>query len=85
MSQGGTTEDYTDKVSPEVKIMVESLAQSTHAFVLGVDVIANDISKPLTKDNGGILEINTMPESYLNFPYNRRTEKRCFRVFVKDY
>ena len=84
MSQGGTTEDYTDKVSPEVKIMVESLAQSTHAFVLGVDVIANDISKPLTKDNGGILEINTMPESYLNFfPTIGEQRKDALEFFVK--
>ena len=28
-----------------------------------------DLSKPLTKENGAILEINTMPEAYLNlFP-----------------
>ncbi len=29
--------------------------------------MCKDISKPLTKDNGGIIEINTMPEAYLNF------------------
>lgn len=67
MSQGGITEDFTDMVSKEIKIIVESIAQSVHAFTLGVDVMCLDISKPLTKDNGAILEINTMPESYLNF------------------
>jgi cyanophycin synthetase len=69
MSQGGITEDFTDKVSKEIRTIVESIAQSIHAFVLGVDVMCLDLSKPLTKENGGILEINTMPESYLNlFP-----------------
>ena len=67
MSQGGITEDFTDKVGKEIKIIVESIAQSVHAFTLGVDIMCLDISKPLTKDNGAILEINTMPESYLNF------------------
>lgn len=67
MSQGGITEDFTDLVSDEIKLIVETIAKSTHAFVLGVDVMCKDISKPLTKDNGAILEINTMPESYLNF------------------
>jgi D-alanine-D-alanine ligase-like ATP-grasp enzyme len=67
MSQGGITEDFTDKVSTGIKKIVETLAQSVHAFTLGVDIICLDISKPLTKDNGGIIEINTMPESYLNF------------------
>lgn len=67
MSQGGITEDFTDKVGKEIKIIVESIAQSVHAFTLGIDIMCLDISKPLTKDNGAILEINTMPESYLNF------------------
>lgn len=67
MSQGGVTEDFTDKVGEEIKLIVESLAQSLHAFTLGVDVMCKDLSKPLTKDNGAILEVNTMPEAYLNF------------------
>ena len=67
MSRGGVTEDFTDKVSPEIKYVVESIAQSMHAFVIGADIMCKDISKPLTKDNGGILEVNTMPEAYLNF------------------
>jgi cyanophycin synthetase len=67
MSKGGITEDYTDKVSPEIKNIVESIAATMHVFTLGLDIICNNISKPLTKDNGAILEVNTMPESYLNF------------------
>lgn len=66
MSQGGITEDFTDKVGPEIKYVVESIASSIHAFVVGADVLCKDISKPLTKDNGGIIEINTKPEAYLN-------------------
>jgi cyanophycin synthetase len=69
MSQGGITEDYTQKVNPQIKYIVESLARSLHAYALGVDVICKDISKPLTPENGSIIECNTMPESYLNaFP-----------------
>ena len=67
MSQGGITEDFTDSVGKEIREIVETIAQSIHAFTLGVDIMCKDISKPLTKENGGILEINTMPESYLNF------------------
>ncbi|MCD4756058.1 hypothetical protein K8R20_00335 [bacterium] len=67
MSRGGITEDFTNKVSPEIKIIVESIASTMHVFTLGVDIMCKDVSKPLTKDNGAILEVNTMPESYLNF------------------
>jgi cyanophycin synthetase len=66
MSQGGITEDFTDQVGPEIKYIVESIATSIHAFVVGADILCKDISKPLTKDNGGIIEINTKPEAYLN-------------------
>ncbi len=66
MSQGGITQDFTEDVSKEIRATVESIASSIHAFTLGVDVMCKDISKPLTKENGAILEVNTMPEMYLN-------------------
>ena len=84
MSQGGITEDYTDKVCPEIKHMVESIAQIIHAFVIGGDVLCKDISKRLTKDNGGILEINTMPEAYLNlFPVIGESRQYVAETFVE--
>ena len=66
MSQGGITQDFTDSVCKEIKSIVETIATSMHAFTLGVDIMCKDISKPLTKSNGAILEVNTMPETYLN-------------------
>ncbi len=66
MSQGGITADVTDKVHPQIRLLCESLAQSIHAYILGVDILCQDVSKPLTIDNGGIIEMNTMPETYLN-------------------
>ncbi len=84
MSQGGITEDFTDKVSPEIKYIVESIATSIHAFVLGVDVLCKDLSKPLTTDNGAILEVNTMPEAYLNlFPVLGKDRSYVADTFVK--
>ncbi|MCA9376319.1 hypothetical protein H6763_03275 [Candidatus Nomurabacteria bacterium] len=69
MSQGGITEDFTDKVHPQIRSIAESIASSIHANVVGIDVICRDISKTLTIENGSFIEFNTMPESYLNsFP-----------------
>lgn len=84
MSQGGITEDFTDSVSPEIKYIVESIAQSIHAFTLGVDILCKDLSKPLTQDNGAILEVNTMPEAYLNFfPVIGTDRSNVVDTFVK--
>ncbi len=66
MSQGGITADVTETVHPQIRLMCESIAKTLHAYVLGIDVLCQDITKPLTLDNGGIIEMNTMPEMYLN-------------------
>jgi len=84
MSQGGITEDFTDQVSDEIKYIVESIATSIHAFTLGVDILCKDLSKPLTQENGAILEINTMPEAYLNlFPVLGEDRSYVADTFVK--
>ena len=84
MSQGGITEDFTDKVGPEIKYIVESIATSIHAFVVGADVLCKDISKPLTKENGGIIEINTKPEAYLNlYPVMGKQREEVAQTHIK--
>jgi len=84
MSQGGITEDFTDRVGPEIKAIVESIASSIHAFTLGVDVMCKDLSKPLTKENGAILEVNTMPEAYLNtYPVIGDSREYVFERYIK--
>ncbi|MDD4382306.1 MAG: hypothetical protein PHE21_03115 [Candidatus Dojkabacteria bacterium] len=85
MSQGGITEDFTNKVGPEIKLIAESIASSIHAFVLGVDILCKDISKPLTKENGGIIEINIMPEAYLNiYPVIGEQRECVYEKLIKS-
>lgn len=85
MSKGGTTEDFTDHVHPQIKDIVESMAKSIHVFGLGVDLYCKDISKPLTKENGAILEVNTMPEAYLNaFPTTGKQYNSIGDLFLEE-
>lgn len=85
MSKGGITEDFTDKVSSQIINVVEALASSMHVFGLGVDVYCKDITKPLTKENGAILECNTMPEAYLNtFPVIGKQYNNIGDVFLDE-
>jgi cyanophycin synthetase len=84
MSLGGITEDFTDKLHPQIKFICESLAASIHAYTLGVDIICEDISKPLTSENGSIIEMNTMPEGYLNtYPVIGKQYTEMNEIFVK--
>jgi len=84
MSQGGITIDYTEKVSKHIKYICESIAQTINAYTLGVDIICQDISKPLTIENGSLIEINTMPEAYLNlYPLIGKQRPEIAKKFVK--
>lgn len=61
VSQGGTTEDVTDIVHPDTVAMVEHAAQIVRLDIAGVDLIVPDITKPLSAENGVMIEINAMP------------------------
>ncbi len=89
MSQGGITEDFTDKVNKQITYISETLAHSLRAYVLGIDVICKDITQPLTKENGGIIEVNTMPEGYLNMfpilgPQRGQIAKKLVKGLLRD-
>lgn len=66
VSQGGFTRDVTNRIHPQICIQCEQIAQQVNAFTLGIDIICKHISRPLTSQNGGLIEINTAPEMYLN-------------------
>ncbi|HEX5890579.1 MAG TPA: cyanophycin synthetase, partial [Pyrinomonadaceae bacterium] len=59
LSAGATARDVTDEVHPSIKSMCERAARLVGLDICGIDLIADDISQPLT--NGGILELNAGP------------------------
>lgn len=60
LSSGGTAEDVTDLVHPDIVFMAERIARLTHLDICGIDMIAGDISLPLA-ENGAVLEVNAAP------------------------
>lgn len=65
VSQGGFTIDVTPIVHKEIKILCERLCKFMKVYTAGIDIMCNDISKPI-KDNCNFIEVNTSPEMYLN-------------------
>lgn len=61
ISTGGTSEDVTDLVHPSNVQMAERIARIMNLDVCGIDVMAWDVSKPITSQNGGVLEVNACP------------------------
>jgi cyanophycin synthetase len=58
---GNVAVDCTDDVHPEVAHQVSLAARVVGLDIAGVDVVAEDISRPLAEQGGGIVEVNAGP------------------------
>ncbi|HEY0545481.1 MAG TPA: cyanophycin synthetase [Pyrinomonadaceae bacterium] len=61
ISTGGTAIDRTDEVHPFNISLFERIARIIGLDVAGIDVVAPDITTPLTENGGGIIEVNAAP------------------------
>ena len=61
LSTGGTAEDVTDRVHPEVASRCVEAARMVGLDVAGLDVVALDIGRPLEEQGGVIVEVNAAP------------------------
>jgi cyanophycin synthetase len=60
LSTGGTATDVTDDVHPALAARVEAAAEMIGLDICGVDVVCNNVSKPL-EGHGAVIEINAAP------------------------
>ena len=61
ISTGGTAVDRTDETHPENVFLFERIAKIIGLDVIGIDVIAPNISDPLRENGGGVIEVNAAP------------------------
>lgn len=58
---GNVAIDCTDDVHPEVDHYVSLAAQAVGLDIAGIDVVAEDISRPLHEQGGAVVEVNAGP------------------------
>lgn len=61
LSTGGTATDVTDQVHPANIFMAERIARIIGLDICGIDVMAPDLSSPVTENGGAVLEVNAAP------------------------
>jgi cyanophycin synthetase len=61
LSTGGTATDVTDDVHPEVAERAIAAAQMVGLHVCGVDMVCENVLRPLEEQSGGIVEVNAAP------------------------
>lgn len=61
LSTGGFAIDRTDEIHPENAEMAVLAASALGIDIAGVDIVAADISRPIRKTGGVVVEVNTAP------------------------
>ncbi len=61
LSTGGTAVDVTDEVHPTLKTACIEAAITVGLDICGIDVVATDITAPLSERNGCLIELNARP------------------------
>ena len=61
LSTGGTAIDLTDQIHPENAAIAVRAATKIGLDVAGIDIVVEDISKPMDKQGGAVIEVNAAP------------------------
>jgi len=61
LSTGGSATDVTDTVHPEVAARAVDAAQMVGLHICGVDMVCENVLRPLEEQHGGVVEVNAAP------------------------
>ena len=61
LSTGGTANDVTHLVHPSNIFMAERIARIIGLDICGIDIMAPDLTEPITENGGAVLEVNAAP------------------------
>ena len=61
LSTGGIAIDRTDEIHPENRWLAERVVKIIGLDIAGIDIVTNDLSKPLRDTDGVVVEVNAAP------------------------
>lgn len=61
LSTGGTSIDVTDHVHPQNIFICERISKIIGLDICGIDIMAKNLTEPLTENGGVVLEVNAAP------------------------
>jgi cyanophycin synthetase len=61
LSTGGTATDLTDDVHPEVRYAAERIGRLIGMDIIGIDLLAETLARPLEEQSAGVVEVNAGP------------------------
>ncbi len=85
ISSGGYSIDVTEKIHPENAFLAESVAKVINLNIAGVDIITQDISQPITRSDGAIIEINGGPDLDVHYSVRQGQSRNGAEQILRDY
>lgn len=67
LSEGGERKDVTDEVSGDVEKICVAASKIVGMYLVGIDVMCDDISKDLSEQSFNFIEINGKPDLYIHY------------------
>lgn len=67
LNEGGETKDVTDLINKNLEYLCVQAAKTVGNYLVGIDIICDDISTDPQKQNVKILEINGKPDLYIHY------------------
>nr|WP_298379362.1 cyanophycin synthetase [uncultured Halomonas sp.] len=61
LSTGGTATDVTDDVHPEVRYVAERISRLVGLDIIGIDLLAESLARPLEEQSAAVVEVNAGP------------------------
>ena len=82
LSTGGTAEDVTDVMHPQVAARAVEAARIVGLDVAGIDIVTSDISRPLEEQQGVVIEVNAAPGLRMHLEPTVGTPREVGRAIV---
>ena len=82
LSTGGTAEDVTDLLPEETRDICIRAARTIGLDIAGIDIVCQDIAKPLREQRGGIIEVNAAPGIRMHQYPSRGTPRNAGAAIV---
>ncbi len=67
LAEGGETRDVTDLIHPAIERLCAKAGRAVGKYLIGIDIICDDISKDPEEQAFTILEINGKPDLYIHY------------------
>jgi cyanophycin synthetase len=83
LSTGGTAKDVTDIVHLENVLLAERIAHLIGLDICGIDIMAPDVSTPISKNGGAVLEVNAAPGLRMHIAPSEGKPRAVGKVIVE--